>query len=268
VSYDWDFDDGTTGIGVTTTHVYSTAGTYTVTLTVTDGDGATGTDTASVIVTAPNQPPVADAGLDQTAFVGETVTFDGSGSYDPDGTIESYAWDFNDGATGTGVTTTHAYSTAEIYTVTLTVTDDKGATGTDTMLITVTEAPANTMHVVSIVMSTTKYKAKGWFTYATATVKIVDANGEPVNDAKVSGIWTGLTDDSDSGTTDGDGEVALDSDSVKNAHGTFTFTVTGVEHHELTYDPDANSSFIILFFERTKPWLKKSEMHGDLPIKL
>jgi hypothetical protein len=91
-------------------------------------------------------------------------------------------------------------------------------------------------------MSTTKYKAKGWFTYATATVKIVDANGEPVENAAVFGIWSGLTDDSDSGLTDSNGEVALKSDSVKNARRTFTFTVTGVERDELTYYPGAKEA--------------------------
>jgi PKD repeat protein len=240
MSYAWNFGDGATGTGETTTHAYPTAGTYTVTLTVTDDEDATDTDTASVIATAPNEPPVADAGPDQTAFVGETVSFDGSGSSDPDGTIMSYDWDFGDGATGTGETTTHAYSTAGTYTVTLTVTDDEGATGTDTAIITVTEAPTNTMHIASIVMSTTKYKDKGWFTYATATVKIVDANGDPVKDADVSGRWSGLTDDSDSDSTDSNGVVALDSDSVKNAHGTFTFTVTGVERDGWIYNSDAN----------------------------
>jgi hypothetical protein len=89
-------------------------------------------------------------------------------------------------------------------------------------------------------MSTTKYKDKGWFTYATATVKIVDANDNPVNSAKVSGIWTGLTDNSDSDPTESNGEVALDSDPVKNARGTFTFTVTGVKRDGWIYDPDAN----------------------------
>ena len=240
VSYDWDFGDGTNGTGVTTTHAYSTAGIYTVTLTVTDNEGAPGTDTASVNITAPNEPPVADAGPDQTALVGETVTFNGSGSYDPDGTIESYDWNFGDGTNGTGVTTTHAYSTAGTYTVTLTVTDDEGAAGTDTAIVTVTEPPANTMHVASIVMSTTKYRAKGWFTYATATVTIVDASGEPVEGATVSGTWSGLTDDPDSGLTDVNGQVALDSDSVKNARGTFTFTVDNVVLDGWEYDPDAN----------------------------
>jgi hypothetical protein len=127
-----------------------------------------------------------------------------------------------------------------MHTVTLAVTDDGGASSSDDVIVTVTEAPANTMHVASIDMSTTKYKDKGWFTYATATVKIVDANGKPVENANVSGTWSGLTDDSDSGLTDINGQVALDSDSVKNAHGTFTFTVTGVAKNDWTYDSSAN----------------------------
>ncbi len=129
VSYRWDFGDGATASGVRVTKRYSAPGTYTVTLTVTDNQGASASTSREVTVRSPNQPPVA-------AFTfapanpnpGETVTFDASASQDPDGTIVSYSWNFGDGTTGTGKIVTKAYPSAGTYTVTLTVTDDQGAT--------------------------------------------------------------------------------------------------------------------------------------------
>ncbi|WP_284549728.1 PKD domain-containing protein [Aestuariimicrobium sp. T2.26MG-19.2B] len=143
-SYAWDFGDTTTGTGITTSHTYTTAGTYQVKLTVTDNAGASNSITKAVTVTAPavNQPPTA-------AFTSTTdalkATLDGSTSTDPDGnaTIASYAWDFGDTTTGTGITTSHTYTTAGTYQVKLTVTDNAGATDSITKAVTVT-APAVT----------------------------------------------------------------------------------------------------------------------------
>jgi PKD repeat protein len=144
-SYSWDFNaaDGITSeaTNVTATHVYTSAGNYTVTLTVTDKKAQTSTDTLTVFVSSPVLPdtaPVADAGADKNVTVGSVVSFNGSGSTDDVG-IASYSWDFNaaDGITSeaTNVTATHVYTSAGNYTVTLTVTDKKAQTSTDTLTV-------------------------------------------------------------------------------------------------------------------------------------
>jgi len=80
-----------------------------------------------------NQPPTAVmSATPSTGTAPLTVTFDGSGSTDPDGTLSSWAWSFGDGTSSTGAATTHLYSTPGTYTASLTVTDDAGASSTTT----------------------------------------------------------------------------------------------------------------------------------------
>lgn len=98
----------------------------------------------SVSAQWPDLPPVAVAGPDQQVVLGKVANFDGSASHD-DGSITSYAWDFGDGSTGSGATTTHTYAAAGTYTATLTVTDDAGLTGTDTLTVTVLQPLAATV---------------------------------------------------------------------------------------------------------------------------
>jgi PKD repeat protein len=86
----------------------------------------------------PNQPPVAAFTSSCTNLA---CTFDGSGSSDPDGTIASYAWNFGDGTTGTGVAPGHTYAADGTYPVALTVTDNNGAANSVTHNVTVTSAP-------------------------------------------------------------------------------------------------------------------------------
>lgn len=133
-SYAWDFGDGAKATGRTASHAYTTAGAYTIALTVTDDQGATATTTRQITVSSPNRAPTASF---TQATSGLSVSTDGSASSDPDGTVASYAWAFGDGATAAGRTATHAYGAGGTYTVTLTVTDDRGATGTATKQVTV-----------------------------------------------------------------------------------------------------------------------------------
>lgn len=208
-----------------------------------DADQSTESATVSVTVDNSNDPPVADAGPDQTAAVDELVTFDGSGSYDPDGNIVSYDWNFGDGTTGSGEITTHAYLSTGDYTVTLTVTDNGGRTAEDGATVTVTEEPTLVMYVASIDMAlSTRTAGKNKFTKALATVTIFDASNNLVEGATVYGSWSGATSDSDSGVTDTNGNVTLESDSVKNPSNgtTFTFAVDDVVKSTGTYDPSSN----------------------------
>ena len=85
--------------------------------------------------------PIADAGDDKKVLVGETVQFDGSGSYDTDGIIVAYEWIFGDGTNGSGMIVNHIYDEADIYTVTLVISDDGGFKGTDTAEI-IIQTPA------------------------------------------------------------------------------------------------------------------------------
>jgi PKD repeat protein len=98
--------------------------------------------TLFVVPKAANQPPVsypfATPGGGQAPI---TISFSGGMSYDNDGTIVSYAWAFGDGGSATGSGVSHTYGSPGVYQARLTVTDDKGATGSDFVTITVTSAP-------------------------------------------------------------------------------------------------------------------------------
>jgi len=112
-------------------------GRYGAFLRVTDAGG--NTNGSAVTFQVDNTPPVADAGPDQAVIEGELVTFDGSGSRDDSGTVESYTWTFVDGAARTlsGVSPTYRFLTPGTYTVTLAARDAAGNEATDAVVITV-----------------------------------------------------------------------------------------------------------------------------------
>jgi PKD repeat protein len=139
-SYEWDFGDGEQGTGAAPSHAYAQAGDYAATLTVTDDEGKTGEISHLVSIGgAPPQPAFTFEPTSPTAT--EDVAFDGSSSSDPDGTIESYEWDFGDGAHATGATASHAYADPGSYHVTLTVIDDEGGSAEASHLVVVSDAP-------------------------------------------------------------------------------------------------------------------------------
>lgn len=139
VSYDWDFGSGRTGSGMTVEKRYDTPGTYKVTLTVTDDAGKKGVTSKDVAVSSAGAM-TADFTFSPTApAIGQTVFFNAGSSTTPAGTtITSYTWDFGDGFTGTGMSSTHAFSAAGTYVVRLTITNSVGQTATTTKNVTVT----------------------------------------------------------------------------------------------------------------------------------
>lgn len=142
-SYRWDFNgDGTVDAVTTTPQIAYTYGTgrWTATVSVVDNLGVSSTPaTASVVV---DNPPVASASVPGRAKYGSAVTFDGSSSTDPDGSVASWSWDFGDGTTGSGAVVSHTYSQTVpgkyLFVWRLTVTDDLGRTNSTSGTITVT----------------------------------------------------------------------------------------------------------------------------------
>ena len=153
-AYTWVKISGPSSGSITNTAIASSSavglvqGIYQFQLTVTDNNGAAGVDTVVVTVNAaPNQSPVANAGLDQTITLPvNIVALSGSGN-DPDGTISSYSWAEISGPAGYNIVNLSSPSTSVsglvqgVYQFQLTVTDNNGATGTDVVVITVNPAP-------------------------------------------------------------------------------------------------------------------------------
>jgi PKD repeat protein len=129
VSSTWNFGDGGNASGTYVSHPFASPGSYVVRLTVTDNAGISSSTNQTVIVNV-NQLPVARfTYFPSQPVAGQGISFDGTGSTDPDGYITLWTWDFGD---GTNVTTYpgyayHSYAQGGQYTVTLTVTDNFNA---------------------------------------------------------------------------------------------------------------------------------------------
>jgi PKD repeat protein len=131
--YSWNFGDGMMADGPQVTHTYLAEGDYRVTLTVIDDDNLT-TSTSQLVQIAPpiqvNLSPTAIISGPAIAQISQTITFDGSRSFDSDGQIVSYFWEFGDGQKARGPQVDHTYKAEGDYEVWLTVADDGGLTAT------------------------------------------------------------------------------------------------------------------------------------------
>jgi PKD repeat protein len=177
-----------------------------------------------------NAPPTADFAATTSNL---TATF-ADRSTDSDGTVIAWSWNFGDGQSSSERNPVHTYSAAGTYTVTLTVTDDAGATGTKSSQVTVTD-PNKAVHIGDLDGSRTK-SILSWKATVTATVH--NQNEAPASGATVSGTWSVGT--SGSCKTAKNGTCTITRDRIASSVSSVTFTVTGVSLSGYSYSPGAN----------------------------
>lgn len=145
LSYQWNFGDGITQTTTTSpvTHPYGDNGVYQATVTVTDDDNGTVSSTP-VQITITNLPPTASfsANPQNTDENNLTIDFDAGGSSDPGNDTLTYSWNFGDGSSPvSGPQVSHTYADSGSYTVTLTVTDDDGASNSTSLTVDIQNLP-------------------------------------------------------------------------------------------------------------------------------
>jgi PKD repeat protein len=155
-SYTWDFGDGSPSqtdpaLAGFPAHAYIRPGTYMVALTVAEQNCEVGpgahcfTDSVMLPIIVLNRPPIAIVTGPVTVATGRPAIFDATGSLDIDGTVTAYHWDFGDGQSQdtAGPQTFHTYNRSGSRTVTITVTDDHGATADARVVVAVRDRPPN-----------------------------------------------------------------------------------------------------------------------------
>ena len=186
VSWQWTFGDGAEAGTRNPSHTFATPGSYRVTLQVRDDAGGGGTVSEDVVIDAPssNLPPDAEF---SASCVGLACDF-ADGSQDPDGVLSRWEWSYGDGASSISVASagsSHVFGASGVYHVTLTVTDDAGASSATSKDLT-----------VGVILRATVSKVKGrstaaltWDGAATPAVSIF-LNGAPLTTVANSGGYT------------------------------------------------------------------------------
>lgn len=190
----------------------------------------------------PNNPPIAEAGPDQTVTADGSgmaqVTLDGSGSSDPDGDTLTYSWTW-DGGSSSGMMPTIVLGADT--TVTLTVDDGNGGSDSDTVTVFVdpsTPPPTVTVHIGDLDAASNSAPRNRW--EATVTVTVHTASEAGLAGVSVTGTWSDAARGSGSCVTDGSGSCTVVKANLKGNNPIATFTVTQVEAVDVVYDTGAN----------------------------
>ncbi len=167
-----------------------------------------------------------------TILTSASVSFDGTASFDPDGTIVGYAWLFGDGSTGSGATSSHSFSTAGTYTAKLNVTDNSGSTALDTQTVTITDRPP----VISLTQSSTTA------TSGSAIIITISASDSDGAIATTTVNWGDGTTDTISGPPTTDSHTY----SLASGSSSATYTITVTVHDNSGSTMSATSNPIIV----------------------
>jgi PKD repeat protein len=191
---------------------------------------------SGTVVASGNVSPVASVSQSSpTSGTGQlTVAFSSAGSYDPDGTISAFDWDFGDGSVSSNANPSHTYSAPGTYNASLVVYDNGGLSGAAYLTISVTAD--NRIYVSNISMS---LSSNGGGSTATALVTIKNLDGTVKSGAVVAGTWSGIVSGNATATTGSNGTVSFTSAKTRKS-GNFTFTVTSVSASGCTYDASLN----------------------------
>lgn len=217
---DWTWTiEGGTKTGSVVTHTFADNGTYPVQLVVTDNDGAK--DTLVQNIGIGNKNPVADFEVSPLArHANQQLTFDGSASHDPDGSIESWSWDIDGEATPSGEVVTHTFSTSGSKVIKLTVTDNEGAT--DAKIDTIQVAPPNEAPDAQLWVPNRRYEK---------TSVTIDGSGSSDPDGTIADYqWTFTKEDGSTSSSSGSATL----DKIFTTHGTYQVELTVVDNDGAT----------------------------------
>ncbi|MEO0900085.1 MAG: PKD domain-containing protein [Bacteroidota bacterium] len=150
VSWLWDFGDGTTGTGASSSHFYATPGTYTVSLTITNVNGCSDTETKSAVIEVLNGPTSVFIISDTVNCTPLIATFNNA-SLAGDAAISGYAWDFGNGQVSSNISETIIFSPAGTYNVEFIVTDNNGCRDTSMQQVRAVPLPVADFTASSVV---------------------------------------------------------------------------------------------------------------------
>lgn len=173
-----------------------------------------------------------------------TVSFVGSNSYDPDGVIASYLWNFGDGTTSTLSNVSHTYSAAGTYNASLTVTDNSGAQSVGTLSIVASVVPpvTSSKYLKVSSMVTSWVRSTSTTGYASCKIRVLDQSGNAVRNASVNVTVSGLVSGTATAATDSSGYVTINSSKISSSlKGTISFKVTNLSLSGYIYDATKNT---------------------------